>query len=156
MIVSVAALIAGGWCLQQWPLLPDLTGAVVLVPLAHRLRCSAGERWEWDGVAFEMLHPDAERYNDFGLKDNDRGCVLRIVSPCEPALLPADIERRSEIGLLRNSPGRLSADALIAPHHRSRTFSTPELVRAVAPRLVVFSVGYRNRFWHPHAAAVRR
>jgi competence protein ComEC len=34
MIVNVAALIAGAWRLQQQPLLPDLTGAVVLVPLA--------------------------------------------------------------------------------------------------------------------------
>ena len=33
----------------------------------RRRRCSAGERWEWDGVAFEMLHPSAESYNDFGL-----------------------------------------------------------------------------------------
>jgi competence protein ComEC len=123
---------------------------------AHKRRCSAGERWEWDGVAFEMLHPDAESYNDFGLKDNDRGCVLRIVSPYGAVLLPADIERRSEIGLLRNSPGRLSADVLIAPHHGSRTSSAPEFVRAVAPRLVVFSVGYRNRFGHPHPAVVRR
>lgn len=123
---------------------------------AHRRRCSSGERWEWDGVAFEMLHPDAESYNDFDLKDNDRGCVLRIVSPYGVVLLPADIERRSEIGLLRNFPGRLSADVLIAPHHGSRTSSTPEFVRAVAPRLVVFSVGYRNRFGHPHPAVVRR
>jgi len=123
---------------------------------AHRRRCSAGEGWEWDGVAFEMLHPDAESYNEFDLKDNDRGCVLRIVSPYGAVLLPADIERRSEIGLLRDSPGRLSADVLIAPHHGSRTSSTPEFVRAVAPRLVVFSVGYRNRFGHPHPAVVRR
>jgi competence protein ComEC len=123
---------------------------------ANRRRCSAGERWEWDGVAFEMLHPDAESYNDFDLKDNDRGCVLRIVSPYGAVLLPADIERRSEIGLLRHSPGRLSADVLIAPHHGSRTSSTPEFVRAVAPRLVVFAVGYRNRFGHPHPAVVRR
>lgn len=123
---------------------------------AHRRRCSAGERWEWDGVAFEMLHPDAESYNDFGLKDNDRSCVLRIVSPHGAVLLPADIERRSEIGLLRNSSGGLSADVLIAPHHGSRTSSTPEFVRAVAPRLVVFSVGYRNRFGHPHPAVIRR
>src|SRR5258708_2230734 len=34
MIVNIAALIAGAWWLQQQPLLPDLTGAVVLVPLA--------------------------------------------------------------------------------------------------------------------------
>ena len=121
----------------------------------RRRRCSAGERWEWDGVAFEMLHPDAESYNDFGLKDNDRSCVLRIDSPYGAVLLPADIERRSEIEMLRSSPGRLSTDVLIAPHHGSRTSSTPEFVRAVAPRLVVFSVGYRNRFGHPHPAVVR-
>jgi competence protein ComEC len=123
---------------------------------AHRRRCSAGERWEWDGVAFEILHPDAESYNELDLKDNDRGCVLRIVSRYGSVLLPADIERRSEIGLLHNSSGRLSADVLIAPHHGSRTSSTPEFVRAVAPRLVVFSVGYRNRFGHPHPAVARR
>ncbi|HWH48170.1 MAG TPA: competence protein ComEC, partial [Burkholderiales bacterium] len=29
-------------------------------------------------------------------------------------------------------------------------------VRAVAPRLVIFSVGYRNRFGHPHPAVVSR
>lgn len=34
MIVNVAALIAGAWWLHQQPLLPDLTGAAVLVPLA--------------------------------------------------------------------------------------------------------------------------
>jgi len=50
----------------------------------------------------------------------------------------------------------LSADVLIAPHHGSRTSSTPEFVRAVAPRLVVFSVGYRNRFGHPHPAVAHR
>ncbi len=121
----------------------------------RRRRCSAGERWEWDGVVFEMLHPDAESYNDFGLKDNDRSCVLRIDSPYGAVLLPADIERRSEIEMLRSSPGRLSTDVLIAPHHGSRTSSTPEFVRAVAPRLVVFSVGYHNRFGHPHPAVVR-
>jgi competence protein ComEC len=103
-----------------------------------------------------MLHPDAESYNDFGLNDNDRGCVLRIVSPYGAVLLPADIERRSEIGLLHDFPGRLSADVLIAPHHGSRTSSTRDFVRAVAPRLVVFSVGYRNRFGHPHPVVVRR
>ena len=121
----------------------------------HR-RCSSGQSWEWDGVAFEILHPQAESYNDFGLKDNDRGCVLRIVSPYGAALLPADIERRSELRLLRGGPERLFAEVLIAPHHGSRTSSTPEFVRAVAPRLVIFSVGYRNRFGHPHPAVVSR
>ncbi len=123
---------------------------------AFSRRCSAGERWEWDGVAFEILHPGAGSYNEFDLKDNDRSCVLRIVSPYGAVLLPADIERRSEIRLLREYPGRLSADVLIAPHHGSRTSSTPEFVRAVAPRLVVFAVGYHNGFGHPYPPVVRR
>ena len=25
-------------------------------------RCIAGQRWEWDGVAFEILHPQAQDY----------------------------------------------------------------------------------------------
>jgi competence protein ComEC len=43
--------------------------------------CRAGERWEWDGVSFEFLHPQPADYNDSGAKDNDRSCVLRVVSP---------------------------------------------------------------------------
>ncbi len=49
MILNVAALIAGAWWLQQQSLLPDLTGAAVLVPLgalwlfaAHRKGAAAG------------------------------------------------------------------------------------------------------------------
>ena len=39
---------------------------------------------------------------------------------------------------------------LIAPHHGSKTSSLAEFVQAVDPRVVIFPVGYRNRFGHPH------
>ena len=113
--------------------------------------CRAGERWEWDGVSFEFLHPQPADYNDSGAKDNDRSCVLRVVSPYGSLFLPGDIEKRTESRLLQSS-GNLRTDILIAPHHGSRTSSTPEFVHAVAPALTVFSVGYRNRFGHPHPA----
>jgi competence protein ComEC len=71
-------------------------------------------------------------------------------------LLPGDIERRSEEELVSRTPGRLRADVLLAPHQGSRTSSTPGFVRAVEPRIVVFPVGYRNRFGHPHREVVRR
>jgi competence protein ComEC len=77
------------------------------------------------------------------------------VSPYGSVLLPGDIEKRSESRLLQSS-GNLRADILIAPHHGSRTSSTPEFVHAVAPGLTVFSVGYRNRFGHPHPAVSAR
>ena len=37
--------------------------------------CRRGQRWTWDGVRFEMLHPDDEVLSG---KSNDRGCVLRV------------------------------------------------------------------------------
>jgi competence protein ComEC len=106
-------------------------------------------------VSFEFLHPQPADYNDPGAKDNDRSCVLRIVSPYGSILLPGDIEKRAESRLLQFS-GNLRTDILIAPHHGSRTSSTPEFVRAVSPGLTVFSVGSRNRFGHPHPAVSAR
>ena len=111
--------------------------------------CAAGQRWQWDGVWFEFLYPQAADYNDRDTKDNDRSCVLRIVSAYGSVLLPGDIEKYSEFRLLRSSDDLRTA-LLIAPHHGSRTSSTPGFVHAVTPELTIFSVGYLNRFGHPH------
>ena len=45
---------------------------------------------------------------------------------------------------------------LVAPHHGSKTSSTDEFVRQVNPRLVIFTVGYRNRFGHPREEVMER
>src|SRR5690606_33269147 len=50
----------------------------------------------------------------------------------------------------------LSADAIVVPHHGSRTSSTRAFVRAVDPALAIFASGYRNRFGHPRAEVVAR
>jgi len=115
--------------------------------------CAAGQSWEWDGVHFEILHPPKELAA--ATRNNDRGCVLKARAPGGTILIPADIERRSEDDLLAHA-NELRADVLIAGHHGSKTSSTPAFVSAVDPRIVVFSVGYRNRFGHPHADVVER
>jgi competence protein ComEC len=123
--------------------------------LADRaFRCEAGHAWQWDGVRFEILHPAPASYA-LRLKDNDRSCVLRISAPGGSVLLPGDIERRGEEALLSAGAG-LAADVLIAPHQGSRTSSTAAFLDAVRPRSVVFAVGYRNRFGHPHREVVER
>jgi competence protein ComEC len=134
--------------------LPDLDPLVVQAGPA--LRCEAGQQWEWDGVRFEMLHPARASYDEPAIKDNDRGCVLKIEAPGGRALLPADIERRAESELLARARESLNADVLLAPHHGSRTSSTPDFVQAVGPRLVVIPAGYRNRLGHPHREVVER
>ncbi|HXF67654.1 MAG TPA: DNA internalization-related competence protein ComEC/Rec2, partial [Burkholderiales bacterium] len=138
-------------------LITSLPDADPLVVQAERsARCLAGESWEWDGVRFEILHPERASYEARALRDNDRSCVLRIVSRGGAVLLPADIERRSEEALLRRAPGMLRADILLAPHQGSRTSSTPDFLDAVAPQAVIFPVGYRNRFGHPHREVAQR
>ena len=122
----------------------------------YRLPCAAGQGWDWDGVRFELLHPTAESYAVDRLKSNDRSCVLRIASAQGAVLLTGDIEARSEQELTGRAPAQLRADLLVAPHHSSRTSSTPEFIAAVQPRWVVLPVGYRNRFGHPREEVLER
>ncbi len=127
----------------------------------HR-RCEAGQRWHWDGVQFEVLHPVASDY-DRPAPPNAMSCVLRVVSASGvSALLTGDIEAAQEAALLARAaaavpqnpttpmaPHPLRSDFLLAPHHGSRTSSTAPFLDAVAPRVAVFQAAYRSRYGHP-------
>ena len=86
--------------------------------------------------------------------------MLRVASAHGAMLLTGDIEKSAE-GLLVGrdgapSLGQLRSEVMIAPHHGSRTSSTPAFLSAVRPAVVVVPVGYRNRFGHPRADVVAR
>ena len=115
--------------------------------------CVDGDSWTWDGVRFDMLHPGPELLSR---KTNDVSCVLRVTAGGKSVLLTSDIEAVSEAALLKRHPGALAADVMTAPHHGSRTSSTPAFIAAVAAREVIFPVGYRNQFGHPRADVVAR
>lgn len=125
-----------------------------LLPVAAR-PCEAGQRWRWDGVEFEILHPQAGDYAS-GLGDNNLSCVLRIDSGHRQLLLSGDIERVAEQLLISRAGGRLPAQVLVAPHHGSLTSSSPAFVAAVSPSIVVFAAGYQNRFGFPKPQVVGR
>ena len=121
------------------------------------LSCLAGQRWTWDGVEFRVLHPGPEAYEPGRrVKENDRGCVVRVQAGGGAALLTADVEAKAEAQMARRDRAALAAEALVVPHHGSRTSSTADFLTAVAPRIAVVSAGYRNRFGHPHPAIVAR
>lgn len=133
-----------GWVASSlWPNNP-----IVLKARRH-LRCAAGQRWTWDGVAFEMLQPAIDSYADTALKANARSCTLRVSGGGRSVLLAGDIEAPQEARLVATMPDKLRADVLLAPHHGSGTSSTLAFLRAVAPEIAVFQVGYRNRYHHP-------
>lgn len=135
----------------------SLPPAHPLLRLATRQqRCRAGQRWEWDGVRFEMLAPDPASYANPRLKANARSCVLHIGAGGKAILLAGDIEAAQEAALLRAGAQRLRADVLLAPHHGSGTSSTAAFLQAVGPSLGIFQVGHRNRYRHPKKEVYER
>lgn len=117
--------------------------------------CIAGQRWVWDGVAFTVLHPEAEAYAVPG-KSNHLSCVLRVEAGVRRVLLTSDIEAPDEAALLRRYPDDLAADVLLMPHHGSKTSSTPAFLAAVGAARAIIPVGYRNRFGHPKPEVLAR
>jgi competence protein ComEC len=119
-------------------------------------RCMSGQRWVWDEVTFEVLHPEARDYDAPG-KSNAMSCVLRISSTRSAALLVGDIEAPQELLLVTgDSVARLRADFLLVPHHGSKTSSSAVFLDAVKPRVALAQSGYRNRFGHPVASVAAR
>lgn len=111
--------------------------------------CSSGERWEWDGVWFELWQWAG------GLEGNPRSCVLHVQANGERLLLTGDIDRAAEQAFLA-SPLAVPTDWLQAPHHGSRSSSSWPFVQRLAPTSVLISRGRSNTFGHPHPQVLER
>ena len=55
----------------------DFDSRIVRAAPAHR-RCVAGQNWEWDGVRFEMLQPEASSYASTKYKPNAHSCTVKV------------------------------------------------------------------------------
>jgi competence protein ComEC len=120
-------------------------------PLARaRLACGRGQRWTWDGVHFEMLHPA----HPAPASDNDSSCVLLVRSDAGSVLLAGDVEASAESEIVDGGLPR--ATAVVVPHHGSYTSSTATFVDASRPALALISAGYRNRWGLPRREVVER
>ena len=130
---------------DQFPVKRLLTSAPELFEHQGKEMCSDGQHWRWNGVEFRMLHPNPED-NFIG---NNLSCVLKVSSMGLSVLISGDIETPAEHRILDAHMGKLRATVLVAPHHGSRTSSTPDFIDAVAPDYVLCAAGYRNRFGFP-------
>jgi len=138
----------------QARLLSSLEAGHPLQALRPSERCAAGQAWEWDGVRFEVLHPEPAGYQA-PARPNALSCVLRVGNGRVHALLAGDIEKAQEAALSAG-PRMLAADWLLVPHHGSKTSSSAAFLDAVRPAIAVAQAGYRNRFGHPAPEVVRR
>jgi competence protein ComEC len=147
---SVLRDIPTGWLLHG---LPATSPLLESVPPAHP--CARGQRWNWDGVQFEILNPRLASYTENNRRDNDFSCVLRVGNARHSLLLTGDGERRTELELLE-SKLLTPVTVLFAGHHGSLTSSIAEFVTATRPEFVVFTLGHRNRYGHPHPQVLAR
>ncbi|MHB8950065.1 MAG: DNA internalization-related competence protein ComEC/Rec2 [Rhodoferax sp.] len=138
----------------QAALLSSVEDAHELQALRRVTRCVAGQRWHWDGVDFEVLHPQAADYGAVR-NSNAMSCVLRLSNGVQSALLAGDIEQAQEAKLV-SAGANLKANVLLVPHHGSKSSSSAAFLDAVQPQLALVQAGYRNRFAHPAASVLLR
>lgn len=118
---------------------------------APAARCAAGQRWRWDEVDFEILHPAAGARGD----ENALSCVLAIRGRSARLLLTGDIDLGAEAALLARGAS-LASEVVVTPHHGSGTSSGAAFVAGVRPRHAIHAAGHGNRYGFPAPAVVAR
>ena len=101
------------------------------------------------GATFNVLHP-VNRYD----KINNQSVVGKLVFKNFSMLFTGDLEKDAEQDLIRHHD--VQADVLKAAHHGSNSSSSNIFLAHVSPSSILISCGTKNRFKHPHKAALRR
>ena len=107
----------------------------------------AGDRKVVDEVEVVVWHPPVADWERQKVR-NDDSIVIELRWRDVSVLLTGDIGKAVEkelIAAIPHSPIRV----VKVPHHGSLTSSTPDFVRAVAPRVAIVSAGRNNHFGHP-------
>ncbi|MGN6790341.1 MAG: DNA internalization-related competence protein ComEC/Rec2 [Rhodanobacteraceae bacterium] len=136
--------------LAAYPRTPVWGGEPARGPVPMQ-QCHAGQDWQWDGVAFRMLRPPAP----VTVQGNDAGCVLLVTGRGGRLLLPADTSAMVEPDIARAVPAGPPL-VLVAPHHGSKTSSSPGFLEALQPVLAIASTGYLNGYHHPAPEVMAR
>lgn len=146
---SIMRDVGSGWLMSSLPEGHALLGRT-------SIRCISGQRWQWDGVSFEILNPTIHAYEQPVRLDNDKSCVLKVTLGTQSLLLTGDAERIGELEMTERVAEKLSSTVLMAGHHGSQTSSIEEFVNLVKPEYVIYSNGWKNRFGHPHESVTAR
>jgi competence protein ComEC len=145
---SVGAVAVGPVREPRWAL--DRVRRQAAAAGAEMVQIAAGTRLQWAGLTLDVLGPQRPPTHvdpDDGTAVNDGSVVVRATTRAGIVLLSGDVELAAQAQLLAAGMA-LRADVLKMPHHGSR-YSSPEFLRAVAPRAVLVSVGAGNDYHHP-------
>ncbi len=112
------------------------------------------------GVAVEVLYPPTDFLEkverDRWRNTNNNSLVLRLRLGAQVFLFPGDIMAPAEAELVQRVRPMAGAVTLVAPHHGSRTSSTPAFLNWSQPNTIVISSGGGARGQQPHPSVLAR
>ncbi len=134
---------------EEWRNLLKEKGVKVVI-------AKAGQRARLSSSAYlDILAPFENFVGESPRHIHDAMIAAKLVHGSTTALFMGDAEKSLEYQLLY-SGADMDADILKVGHHGSKTSTTPDFLRAVSPKIVVISVGRRNRYGHPAQEVVDR
>jgi competence protein ComEC len=130
---------------------PPVLGLEKAMHHQHLLMTRQGQKILLDGVSFEVIHAVNSTADKPG---NEVSSVIRIVYGPTSFLVTGDLEAAGEQELLEQ--GVAPVTVLKVGHHGAKNASTADFLAALQPRYAIISVGYENRFGHPHGETLQR
>lgn len=116
--------------------------------------CNSNESWVWGQTEFTLF---AAPFNgDEIVSANNQSCLVLIRYGNSSFLLTGDIEVEAEQLLLAGDLLPENINWLSAPHHGSKTSSSPAFIRHLRPKNVVFQYGHNNSYRHPNVEVLAR
>lgn len=113
------------------------------------------QRFQLDGVDVGIEHAVGENGRNQAVTGNEVSSVVRVSYGRHSFLITGDLEAKGEEALLAAKEVK-PCTVLKVGHHGSKTSTTAAFLQALAPEYAVISVGYANRFGHPHPETIRR
>lgn len=103
------------------------------------------------GVFLDILLPDSDVEN---WETNNASILARLSYGNESFMLTGDLPQGRERYAVSSGGAELHSTVLKLGHHGSRTSSSPEFLKAVAPEYAVISAGKDNQYGHPHKEVI--
>lgn len=115
---------------------------------------STGQTFELDGAVVYIEQAIATIEKEQAASSNEVSNVIRVTYGQHSFLITGDLEEKGEKLLLENDVKPCTV--LKVGHHGAKTSTTAPCLQAVNPQFAVISVGYANRFGHPHPETLKR
>lgn len=104
----------------------------------------------------KIIFYNASHNQDIAKDFNDNSIVFKFKYNDFTMLFTGDISKKIEKHLSDKYFSNLKADIMLAPHHGSSTSSSEIFLDKVAPKSVIISCGFKNRYGFPHDKVLKR